>query len=194
MTHGKFDKELSRAVLLRMTDKARQALVNGANPNSTLVGSQTTLLHHAAGHGPAELVEALLQHGAAADPRDSSQATPLHWAATMGRADIAELLLKKGTGVNAQTADQNTPLHRAARHGRTAVARLLLQNGANRNATNAEGRTALDIAKQHLAEHDGNPELAQLLEETPPDNAVDPATTPTKRPRSGKRPQRGGRG
>lgn len=68
-------------------------------------------LHHAPKAGNAEVVRALLHHGASVDAKDNTCQTPLHWAMKSGNlrsdkvAQTAKLLTESGANVEAVGSD-----------------------------------------------------------------------------------------
>ncbi|KAE8441914.1 hypothetical protein EG329_004172 [Mollisiaceae sp. DMI_Dod_QoI] len=105
-----------------------------------------TLLHRAAEAGDSDLVRAILDQKAAADPRNGSGATPLGIAAWNGHIAIARLLLERGANVNAANKDQHTPCHHVAETGNTTMLKLLIDNGADLGAREEDGWTPLYLA------------------------------------------------
>lgn len=59
-------------------------------------------LHSACSVGHTQVVDSLLQAGAAVTARNALGATPLHYAASKGHADIVRLLLKHGADATAK--------------------------------------------------------------------------------------------
>ncbi len=107
-----------------------------------------TPLFYAAGDGAVEIASALIQHGAACNPRDRNLETPLHFAAREFRIATATLLLQYGATVDAQDFYGNTPLSHAvfASRGRGEMIELLLSAGADRELKNTHGVSPLDLA------------------------------------------------
>jgi len=65
-------------------------------------------LHEACNHGHRDIVEFLIDKGAALNDRGGSQCggvTPLHDAASCGHLDVMELLLDRGASVVSRTND-----------------------------------------------------------------------------------------
>ncbi len=89
-----------------------------------------TLLQAAAGKGQLEVVQFLLDHGAAVNDNRPRDIAPLHYAAGDGRKAVVDLLLRRGAKVDAQTENGVTPLHLAALKGYTLVAKALVDAGA----------------------------------------------------------------
>jgi len=84
-----------------------------------------TPLHMAARRGNVEVAEALLDSGAAIDPRDSSGDTPLHRAVNCNQPKVARLLLARGADIHSIGSKGLTPLAAA----RTHALRTALQSG-----------------------------------------------------------------
>ena len=117
-----------------------------------------TPLQFAAGHGPKDLVQLLLDRGADVNAKASSGGMPLHYAAELGNKEIAELLLARGADVNAKNDIGATPLYQAVDHGQKELVALLLANGADVNTKADSGNTPL-----HWAAHDGRKDIVELL-------------------------------
>ena len=83
---------------------------------------------HTFGH--AEIINKVLQNGAAVDDRTNDGWTPLTFASDGGYAEIVNLLLQNGAAVDAQTNDGWTPLIFASHGGHAKIVNLLLENGA----------------------------------------------------------------
>jgi ankyrin repeat protein len=108
------------------------------------------IVHHAAESLNVELVELLLEHGAAVSETDRNGETPLHQVADMRQAPqepggkMAALLLDRGADPNARNWDDVTPLHQAVRARNLAVVEVLLARGADPNARDkSRGSTPL---------------------------------------------------
>lgn len=73
-------------------------------------------LHVAASHGHAEMVTALLDHGA--DPSITTHGgfAPLHYAAEAGHAEVITRLLGGGADPMSRTTDMFTAIHLAAQY------------------------------------------------------------------------------
>jgi ankyrin repeat protein len=119
-------------------------LAKGADPRQC--GNDETALQVAAGHGRADIAQALLAAGAAVDARYSGGQTPLHEAAQGGHAEIVRMLLARRAAVNVTGRRNRTPLHAAAYEGHLAIVRMLLDAGAALNPLDANGETPLDLA------------------------------------------------
>ena len=127
-----------------------------------------TPLHWPAHNGYTEIVELLLDAGAAieADEINCYGGKPLHWASEHEPA-TTELLLRRGADVNSRNvrADSEmfgfTPLIMNARQRQDCaeVTQLLLDAGADRSLVDAKGKTALDEARAR-----GNRRIASVLE------------------------------
>lgn len=106
----------------------------------------------------ADVVRALLAHGA--DPKvvDESNWTPLH-ALGAGHADIAEEFIRRGAEVNAKGLLDTTPLHEAASFDRADIAKVLLDHGADLKARCGESQ----MSPMHLASAAGSVETLKLL-------------------------------
>jgi uncharacterized protein len=97
--------------------------------------------------GQGDLVELLIDKGAAIDGRNAGGFTPLHAAAYVGDAAIAELLIERGADVNdAQNKAGVTPLFPAVEEDHEEVAELLITEGADLGSKERAGYTALTRA------------------------------------------------
>ena len=102
-----------------------------ARLNTIRTVGYTTLLHHAADQGQADLARLLL--GAGADPnlKDEEGKTSLGLAAYSGHQEVAGLLLAGGADPNVKDMFGKTPLQLAGEQGHTELQRLLLSQGAD---------------------------------------------------------------
>jgi ankyrin repeat protein/mono/diheme cytochrome c family protein len=132
-------------------------------------GAGSTALHHAAGYGPLDNLQSLIDKGADLNAKNRRGSTPLHWA-IQDEAKV-RLLLAKGANVNARQAQGRTPLYLAAMLGNgVPTLRLLLSKGADPNLAAVNGQTPLMMAAR------GDFEAMQLLIEKGADvNAKDGA-------------------
>ncbi|KAG7164267.1 poly [ADP-ribose] polymerase tankyrase-1-like 2 [Homarus americanus] len=122
-------------------------LVSPQNVNARdTAGRKSSPLHFAAGFGRRDVVEHLLNLGAAVGARDDGGLIPLHNACSFGHAEVVSLLLKHGADPNARDNWNYTPLHEAASKSKFDVCIVLLQNGADHTIRNTDGKTALDLA------------------------------------------------
>ena len=107
-----------------------------------------TPLHLAAFFGQHEVVQWLLNHGAAVDAqsRNSLRNTALHAALAGGHSDVALLLIDRGSPLDVPDAGGHTPLHIAAESGLIGPVKALLDRGADPHAVDAEDMTPLSRA------------------------------------------------
>lgn len=121
--------------------------------------SPEDLLHRAAAGGHEELVERLLDQGAAVDARRASdEATPLLAASATRKIEVARLLLSKKADVNAVNNRGLSSLHAAAAAADKPLTEVLLDHGAAVNARDAAGFTPL-----HMAAMSGATDVTELL-------------------------------
>lgn len=97
----------------------------------------------AAAFGHRELVQTLLEMGAAINARSARAETPLILAARFGHGDIVQLLISKGAHINAVDAQHASALTWAARLGRDAIVGKLLNAGATPGIKDKQGFTPL---------------------------------------------------
>ncbi|KAL4572278.1 hypothetical protein LXL04_019049 [Taraxacum kok-saghyz] len=137
------------------TSTAKYLIEHGANPAlASELGA--TALHHVAGTGDIELMEALLSTGVEVDSQ-SDAGTPLVWASGHGLQDALKLLLKHKADPNIEIDDGITPLLSAVAAGSLPCLELLILAGGKVNIT-AGGATPL-----HVAADIGNSELITCL-------------------------------
>jgi truncated hemoglobin YjbI len=82
----------------------------GANVNASDGVKHCTPLHMAARRGNVEIAEALLNHGADLEARDSAGETPLRRAVNCNKAEMAALLVAKGADIHSIGKRGLTPL------------------------------------------------------------------------------------
>ena len=125
-----------------------------------------TALHRAAYNGHSDVVEFLLEKGAAVDAKTIDDWTPLHSACRWNKVKVASILLRNGARINSKTRGGQTPLHLAAcnNQAKATLELLLRQADLDTSLTSAVGETA-----QNLAERNGR--WAFLFQMT--DEAID---------------------
>ena len=89
-------QRLSEAAFTGDIAAMKQALADGADPNTKDPQSGSTLLATAALMGHTEIVALLLERGADVNAKSRDAGTALHAAAFLGRAETVKLLLEKG--------------------------------------------------------------------------------------------------
>ena len=89
-------QRLSGAAFAGDVAAMKQALTEGADPNTKDPRSGNTLLATAALMGHTKIVVLLLEHGADVNARSRDDGTALHAAAFLGRTEIVKLLLEEG--------------------------------------------------------------------------------------------------
>lgn len=110
---------------------AKYLLGRGASA-TTPTAMKEAPLHIAARMGNAEMIELLLQHGAAESlhqKSNGSQFTPLHHAVNCGHLDATDVLLRAGSFVNTLDSESHTPLHTATVHNNIDLTELLVRVG-----------------------------------------------------------------
>ena len=95
--------DLSEAAFTGNLAAMKQALSDGADPNTKDPTSGSTLLATAALMGHTEIVGLLLEHDADINARSQDGGTALHAAAFLGRAETVKLLLEKGADSTLQS-------------------------------------------------------------------------------------------
>jgi len=105
----------------------------------------------AAEKGYADLIDSLVDCGAAVNFKDNEGRTPLSRAAEQGHIRAAELLISHGATVDSEDNEGRTPLSRAAEGGCSGVVELLINRGARVNSRDNNGRTPLSWAAVNWA-------------------------------------------
>lgn len=98
-------------------------------------------------------IDALLEHGAEIDARDTNGQTCLHVAATFGTPTMVKTLASRGADVKAIDSESRTALHCAVDSINTDVYGALIRVGVDVEARNGRGQTALEIAKECELRH-----------------------------------------
>lgn len=165
---------LRRSLLHSEIEGVREALNRGADPNLQMDPAQAeghlslddfarllmhrstppdpnakTALMFAANNSHADIVEALLQHGADVNRLQDGGYSALLYASSKASPAIVETLLKHGADVKAQNREGITPLLNAVRSGQLANVRLLLAKGADLHAVDKQGETVLSLAVEN---------------------------------------------
>jgi ankyrin repeat protein len=122
-------------------------LAHRADPNLADRASGWSPLMYAAWGDDADLVRALVEHGAAIEARDHDAMTALGIAAQNGKLKAAQALVTAGADLNGAVAlGGYSPLMLAAISGSDELTAVLIAHGARVNAANPGGVTALMIA------------------------------------------------
>jgi ankyrin repeat protein len=147
------------AVITGRVPLVKLLLELGANPN--VLGDRdasalTTAVVHSA---PLEVLDLLVQHGAAPATPNADGFGMLHAIAETDHTQYLPWAIAQRLDLEARTRHGHTPLHVAAGLGHVAALRALIAAGADRQARSPTGQTAHDIA---VAE--GKPDAAKALE------------------------------
>ena len=92
-------------------------------------------LHIACAHNQFEVVDLLLDHGAAIAAKNGDHDTPLHIACRRNSVEVVRLLLVRGSTTDEENHAGETPLHIACEHNYVEVVRLLLDRGCALDST-----------------------------------------------------------
>lgn len=121
-------------------------------------GNRTALMAAASG-GRLEVIDLLLEHGAALELQDSEGKTALVCAIEYGKIDAVKKLLERGANPDASDPwSKWTGLMYASIEGKREIVELLLAHGVNPHATDSSGFTA-----HHYAKLSGHVDVAALL-------------------------------
>lgn len=166
-------------------DDVKEALGSSANWNLTAKDGDT-LLHAAARHTQAPVIEKLLDFGADVNIAGKNGQYPVHAAIMADSEPIAERLVKAMKDGNhsldaAKDAAGWTPLHYAATRDNAGFTRMLAEAGADVNAAAQGGETPLHIAArtgkigalQTLLAHGADMSIQNEKGQTPLDIAVE---------------------
>jgi len=117
-----------------------------------------TPLMWAASQGNEQLVELLVDQGAAVNMQNFVGETALILAAARGLDKICTLLVENGGDSRLSTIDGTTPLHLATSGGHLGVIKTLMTHGAFVNSQDEEGDSPL-----HYAVREGKKEIVEFL-------------------------------
>ena len=108
--------DLLTAIEEERSDVVQELLASGIDPNNDAGPNGEYPLHLAVIKGDKEIVQILLDGGAAIDlkAKNKDEATPLAWAAFFGQKDMVLLLIEAGASINVLDANHATPLDAAA--------------------------------------------------------------------------------
>ena len=129
---------------------AKLLLSKGANPSVPDQKDYTPLMGSV---GNADMVRALLAHGAKVNAVEKGNFDERNWTALMhaaarGNVDSVTALIKAGADLHARDDRGRTPLITAVRKKNTKVASALVAAGARVNDEDLDGKTALDYARE----------------------------------------------
>ena len=139
---------LREALDLVRSGGAAAAHWNATGPSKSLSES---LISHAAAHGAAEIVVALLDAGAEPDFALEGTSPPLTRAAAEAHVDVMRILLERGASPNGLDGKNRLPLAAAAMSGEPEAVKMLLDAGANAKAKPAGGPSLVEHARGPFA-------------------------------------------
>lgn len=142
----KFETPVHTAALEGDATRVVQLIENGWDVNVLSPIRRDTPLFAALDNRHADVVNALLDHGADVNFLAISKSTPLHRAAVWGNVDIIDRLLKMGANPVAIDDFRHLPLHYAAKRGLVDAAKRLLVPLEYMDKKDTQGRTPLDHA------------------------------------------------
>ncbi|WP_029448226.1 ankyrin repeat domain-containing protein [Candidatus Odyssella thessalonicensis] len=118
-------------------------LLEYVKPNQTnFTKGGLTYLHLAAATDNAQIIQLLLDKGAAIDAKEMFDLqTPLHIAAIQDARQALQLLLKNGAEIDQRDKDGDTALHILAERNQPASIEMLLDYGAEVNPPNSHEQT-----------------------------------------------------
>ena len=154
------DQQLIVQSVLGDTERVRELLSAGANPNAAIAAvffGAPVLYVSAGSEGSTDVVALLLDAGADPHLTQEDGSTALHVAAKRGNVRIAKLLMEKGANPNATYTNGLPPLIDASIQGNTRMVDALIDGGADINAVAELGfcafAAAIDNRRMKLAEH-----------------------------------------
>lgn len=138
------------AIRAKDVGQVRELLAQDASLVGLVAESGDTPVLTAVYHGAWDVVDLLLERGAAVNvlSKNGLANTPLHAALAGNHAAAASELLRAGADVNLADGSGWTPLHLAAANGNEAMVPRLLGAGARCDAVTAKGETALGLAME----------------------------------------------
>ena len=141
---------------------AKKLIHKGADVNQK-DDSGNSLLIISSANGNAEIVQLLLESGAALSAVDANmKATALHAAAYLGHPEVMKLLVEQGIDLNIQGPYNGyTALHDAVLRNNTEGVKILVESGANVNLKGHDGNTPSMLAKRQ-----GNSEISEIFNQS----------------------------
>ncbi len=130
----------------------------GVADNDAADAQGNTPLHEAVSKRQNEIVDVLLEAGAAVNKTNLAGATPLQLAVSLAETNLVGRLLKAGANPNLGYSQGYTPLHFAVRDRQREIVELLLKAKADPNLQNNDGDTPRDFAGKT-----GNNEIVEML-------------------------------
>lgn len=147
---------LNLSVLLGEPEKAVELLKNGALP-TLLDDSGRGPLHHAAGRGSIEIIEAFPHYYI--DFPCELNFTPLHYAVRYNHREVIDALLRKGASTEIRDSNGWTILQLAVWKNNDYVASHLIEKGADVSQTFGEDKMSL----LHVAAAKGYKKMVKVL-------------------------------
>jgi uncharacterized protein len=155
---AKVNSELIEAARSGNMQRLNEAIDGKAQLNAVNEDGQSAL-YAAIARSDMDMVQLLLEKGAAVSGSEQQAPPLLIMPAYSGHIPLLTLLLEKGSDVNQTNEEGNSALIAAAAAGKSEAVRLLLDKGADINAANKQGMTPLLSACGGMASF----ELIELL-------------------------------
>ena len=153
---------LGRAINAGNVENVRYLLEQGGDVNAKGYDGDNLLYKAVDKWHDIEIIEMLIDYGAALEAKERPSNTALMLASDKGRKDIVELLIKKGADVNCANAFGESALISAMKAPIVTdcieIVELLTSNGADVNKKNIQGYTPLMEAS-----HYGISKIVELL-------------------------------
>lgn len=151
-------KKVYQALEQGNSDEAQRLIERGQiTPGFLFKGKN--LLHVAAEHNHAHLIDLLVQHQVPLTSCESYRMTALHYAAKEGHGEVVCALLRQEINCNAVNHQGYTPLHLAVFYGHTEVVRIFVAHpNVEVNTSNKKKETVL-----YSAAFKGNIHIVEAL-------------------------------
>jgi ankyrin repeat protein len=127
----------------------KKYLAEGGDVHEENEGGESVLVQAIRKKCDDEIINLLLEHGAALDDFDNEGVSIFDFAVMYDNGRIVDMLLEQGFDVNRTRRRSGfTPLMGAVCYGRRDIVEKILQAGADRSAKDSHGLTAADYARK----------------------------------------------